>query len=89
VLIECRTYRLSGHSRGDRREYRARAEETQAWENEPIARFEAFLKQAKLLDDPAIEVRRAAAAGRIEAAIRFAEASPDPDPATVCEGVYA
>ena len=30
ALLECRTYRLSGHSRGDRREYRTREEEQAA-----------------------------------------------------------
>ncbi len=89
VLLECRTYRLSGHSRGDKREYRHANEESEAWQREPIRRFEAFLKAQKLVDDAALAERHAAAKTRIEAAIQFAEASPLPDPAGVAEGVYA
>jgi pyruvate dehydrogenase E1 component alpha subunit len=89
TLLECRTYRLSGHSRGDTREYRHRAEEDAAWKNEPIRRLEALLFAQGLLDETARAARHAAAGARIEAAIRFAESSPSPDPATVAEGVFA
>jgi pyruvate dehydrogenase E1 component alpha subunit len=89
VLIEALTYRLSGHSRGDKREYRDRVEEEQAWTREPIKRFEAHLKQAGLIDDERIAARHVEALERVAAAIRFAEASPLPDPASVAAGVYA
>jgi len=39
ALIELLTYRLSGHSRGDPREYRTRDEEATARTREPLARF--------------------------------------------------
>jgi len=89
VLLECRTYRLSGHSRGDKREYRHANEESEAWQREPIRQLEAYLKAQKLADDAALSARHDAARVRIEAAIRFAETSPLPDPASVTEGVYA
>ena len=89
ALLEFRTYRLSGHSRGDTREYRHRTEEDEAWQNEPIRRLETFLLAQGLLDEPARTSRHAEAKERIEAAIRFAEASPHPDPATAAEGVFA
>jgi TPP-dependent pyruvate/acetoin dehydrogenase alpha subunit len=89
VLIECRTYRLSGHSRGDKREYRTRAEEAEAWSREPIARFESFLTGAGLASDADLAARRADAEERVRAAIHFAEASAHANPATVAEGVFA
>lgn len=89
VLIECRTYRLSGHSRGDKREYRTRTEEMNAWKCEPIKRFASFMLQAGVADDTALALRRTKVEERVAAAIRFAEASPNPDPATVAEGVFA
>jgi len=89
VLLECRTYRLSGHSRGDKREYRHAHEESEAWQREPIRRFEAILQAEKLVDDAALAARHAAVRARIDEAIRFAEASPLPDAAAVAEGVYA
>jgi TPP-dependent pyruvate/acetoin dehydrogenase alpha subunit len=83
ALLECRTYRLSGHSRGDPRVYRTRDEERDAWTHEPIARLAAQLGPSPRLDDIARDVD-----GRIEAAIARAEAD------AICtddvrEGVYA
>ena len=89
VLLECRTYRLSGHSRGDKREYRHAHEESEAWQREPIRQFEAYLKTQNLVDDASIAARHAAAKARIEGAIQFAEHSPVPDPTSLAEGVYA
>ena len=89
ALLECRTYRLSGHSRGDRREYRTREEEQAAWRQEPIARLAERLRGEGLLDAAGQAEHEAAAAARVAAAIAFAEASPEPDPAAVGEGVFA
>ena len=89
VLLECRTYRLSGHSRGDKREYRHADEETEAWQREPIRRLEAVLQSQNLLDESSRTARHAAAKQRVEAAIQFAEESPLPETKDVAEGVYA
>ena len=88
-LLECQTYRLSGHSRGDPLEYRAKDEEVAAWQREPIARFEAYLLTQKLAIDADLAARHAAAKARIEKAIQFAEESPLPDAANVAQGVFA
>ncbi len=89
ALIECATYRLSGHSRGDPRVYRTREEEAAAWKNDPILRLEQRLKADGLLDDDALSARRHAMLTRIEEAIRFCENSPLPDPATLRDDLFA
>ena len=89
ALLECRTYRLSGHSRGDPRVYRTREEENDAWTREPIARFQKKLREEGLLDDVSVAEEEAAAKAAIEEAIRFAENSPMADVANVTEGVFA
>jgi pyruvate dehydrogenase E1 component alpha subunit len=89
TLLECHTYRLNGHSRGDPRVYRGSDEEAAAWQREPVARFEAFLTAQGLADAAAIAARRAAAERSVAEAIHFAETSPFPDPATVAAGVWA
>jgi TPP-dependent pyruvate/acetoin dehydrogenase alpha subunit len=89
ALIECRTYRLSGHSRGDPRLYRSREEERAAWQREPLARLEKLLRDDGRLDDAAVAVRRAAAGEAVAAAIRFAEESPPLEAALAAEGVWA
>jgi pyruvate dehydrogenase E1 component alpha subunit len=88
-LVECHTYRLSGHSKGDKREYRSPAEEAAAWENEPLARLAAELEK-QYPDAPGrIAQLNQQAAETIAAAIEFAVSSPDPDPSTVCDDLFA
>ena len=89
TLIECRTYRLSGHSRGDRREYRQAHEEHEAWQREPILRFAAQLRDQQVADEDALRACQEAVRQQVEAAIRCAEESPLPEIADVAEGVYA
>ena len=84
-LIESLTYRWRGHSKSDRQAYRSR-EEVKAWQQrDPIPRFAGRLG----ISDEALEALREQAKTRIDEAVAFADASPDPDLATILEGVYA
>ena len=89
VLLECVTYRLSGHSRGDPRVYRSREEEAAAWENDPILRLETHLKVDGTLTDDAAKTLREKAQACVDDAIRFAESSPLPDSASLQEDLFA
>lgn len=86
ALLECRTYRLSGHSRGDPRVYRDREEEALAWTKEPLVRcaqrYLAAGGQAAQL-----EQCRQVAEAAVEKAVRFADESALPDVASITEGV--
>lgn len=89
TLIESLTYRWRGHSRSDRQLYRTR-EEVKEWQTrDPIPRFGRLLIQAGYLVDEEMEAIRARAYQQIEEAVAFAENSPEPDPASIMEGVYA
>jgi len=89
TLVEAVTYRWRGHSRSDRQLYRTR-DEVKEWQaREPIARFANRLKEEGWLDDNLHENLRARANQRIEEAVAFADASPEPDVAGLMEGVYA
>jgi len=77
ALIECVTYRLSGHSRGDPRTYRTREEETTAHANDPVLRMERQLA----LTPEAIATHRQHALDKINAAVCFCEKSSLLDPA--------
>lgn len=89
TLIEAITYRWRGHSRSDRQLYRTR-EEVREWQaKDPIPRFADRLIQAGYLTEEGMEFIRQKAYQQIEEAVIFAENSPDPDPATIMEGVYA
>ena len=89
VLLECVTYRLSGHSRGDPRVYRSREEEAAAWENDPILRLETRLKADGTLTDATAKTLREKAQACVDDAIRFAESSPLPDSASLQEDLFA
>jgi len=89
ALLECLTYRMSGHSRGDPRVYRTREEEAEARKNDPILRLENGLKQDPAVNDDVLAVHRQVAQARIEEAIRFAETSPLPDPAALQNSLFA
>jgi pyruvate dehydrogenase E1 component alpha subunit len=88
-LIENVTYRWRGHSKSDANRYRTQ-EEIEAWKRKcPIARFrERLIARGELTETEANEIERLARAD-IDAAVAFAEASPEPDTSTIEEGVYA
>ncbi len=89
TLLECITYRYRGHSKSDRQRYRSR-EEVERWRSrDPIERFRAYLQGEGLLEEEEYEALRRSAVEQVEEAVRFAEASPEPDPSTLLEDVYA
>jgi len=85
TLVEAVTYRWRGHSKSDRQAYRTR-EEVKLWQQrDPIRRFANLLG----LSDEELNRYIEEAKARIEAAVAFAQASPEPDVSTILEGVYA
>jgi pyruvate dehydrogenase E1 component alpha subunit len=89
ALVECKTYRLRGHSKSDRNLYRTK-EEIEAWrKRDPIRRLEAELVQQGRFDPAELAELEKQAQQEIEQALEFAKASPDPDPAQLTRDVYA
>jgi TPP-dependent pyruvate/acetoin dehydrogenase alpha subunit len=89
TLIECKTYRFAGHSRGDPRRYRTSEEEAEWRRRDPIPRFRRELRRAGLLDAERDRALRAEARAAVRASVAFARASAEPDPRRLEEGVYA
>ncbi len=88
-LVECKTYRIRGHSKSDRNLYRTK-EEIQAWrEADPIARLERELRECDRFTSEELAAIEADARMQIDDALAFAKASPDPDPAQLTRDVYA
>ncbi|HEX9861004.1 MAG TPA: thiamine pyrophosphate-dependent dehydrogenase E1 component subunit alpha [Nitrospirota bacterium] len=89
TLIECKTYRYSGHSEHDMAKYRTE-DELLEWESrDPIQRFEYFL-QKKGHDLTAVLTEVGEKVARIvDEAVTFAEDSPDPDGPDAMDGLYA
>jgi len=88
-LIENVTYRWRGHSKSDANRYRTR-EEIEAWKQKcPIKRFRARLTEEEVLTEEDADQIEQEAYAAIDAAVAFAEASPEPALETIEEGVYA
>ena len=88
TLIECKTYRLCGHSRSDPRTYRTKEEEAEWQTRDPIPRFREWLvadgsASAAELDEIEADVERT-----IDEAIAFGDASPAPELADLYTDVF-
>lgn len=88
-FLELVTYRQRGHLEPDDRAY-VDPEEDRCWrERDPIRTLRGRLLAEGLADQAALSALEQRCRERIEAAVRFAEASPWPDPATLTALVYA
>jgi TPP-dependent pyruvate/acetoin dehydrogenase alpha subunit len=89
TLLEAFTYRYRGHSAADPEVYRER-EEVEEWrEKDPIETFAHRCVEAGVLGEREVGQAREAADKEVEAAVEFAEASPEPPLDTMYEGLYA
>jgi len=75
TLLEMQTYRYYGHSKSDKREYRTREEEDRWHEKDPILQLKAALE----LDESTFAAMEQNAEEEIEAAVKFAQESPEPE----------
>lgn len=88
-LIECKTYRLRGHSKSDRNLYRSK-EEIDAWRaRDPIGRLETELLAQQRVSEAQLTAIERAAQRTIDDAVEFAKSSPDPDARELTRDVYA
>jgi 2-oxoisovalerate dehydrogenase E1 component alpha subunit len=90
TLIEAKVYRFQPHtSDDDDRTYRS-PDEVKAWKgHDPLALFEARLREVGALDDASLAEIRARVKREVDEATDAAEAAPFPDPATFDRYVYA
>jgi len=89
TLVEAHTYRYYGHSKSDDCGYRS-AEEEAAWRaRDPLKLMRERLIAEGSLTEAAAEALAQEAEQIIADAIEFARNSPDPDPETLCDGVFA
>jgi acetoin:2,6-dichlorophenolindophenol oxidoreductase subunit alpha len=83
TLIECKTYRFTGHSRSDARDYRTDEEEAEWAARDPLLVLGTRLEQA------ALERLEADVRAELDDAVEFARSSPAPEPDEALDGVYA
>ena len=88
TYIEALTYRFRGHSISDPGTYRSEQEKKIWRERDPIPNFARWLKEEHQVKQEQIDAVDEEERKRIEAAIEFAEQSPDPDPEELWTDVY-
>jgi TPP-dependent pyruvate/acetoin dehydrogenase alpha subunit len=89
TLLECKTYRFVGHSRGDARGYRSKDEEASWRERDPITRLGNALVDSGRVAQEALAHAEDEVMAALDDAVEYARTSPDADPEQVREGVYA
>jgi pyruvate dehydrogenase E1 component subunit alpha len=90
-LLEVRTYRFMGHSMSDPLHgvYRTKEEVEEQKKRDPISQLALKLKEEGALDDAALDALDAEVRAVVEAAVQFADQSPDPDLAELASDVLA
>ena len=87
TLLEMKTYRYAGHSRGDPAKYRP-AGELERWkERDPIALYGKALQSRGVADEARLAAVRDDVTRSVAAAVAAAKASPVPDASSIFEHV--
>lgn len=88
TFIECKTFRMTGHSAHDAADYIPKKLFDEEAKKDPVARFEKLLLARKIVTAGRIRQMEEQITREIDDAVAFAEASPLPEGAQVLEGVY-
>jgi TPP-dependent pyruvate/acetoin dehydrogenase alpha subunit len=89
TLLVTESYRIDGHYAGEPEVYRDRAEVDQWRARDPIARFRATLTEQAVATSEELDSITANVRLTIDEALAFAKESPEPDPATALDYIYA
>jgi pyruvate dehydrogenase E1 component alpha subunit len=88
-LIECRTFRMTGHSAHDDADYVPK-EQFEEWKKkDPIQRFEARLLMDQIATESELKELAVRISQEVDDALALAESDPYPEPPETLEGVYA
>jgi acetoin:2,6-dichlorophenolindophenol oxidoreductase subunit alpha len=88
TLLECKTYRYSGHSRSDPGNYRPKEEVARWKERDPLELSRRRLLAGGLIDEPGLAALEARVHDEIEQAVAYARSSPEPAPDQLQRHVY-
>ena len=88
-LLECVTYRRRGHYEGDPEKYRDPVAEQEWAERDPLAQLQRRALNEGWIDESSAAAIERDTAAEIEEAVRFARASPFPEPEIATTLVYA
>ncbi|MCC7163429.1 MAG: thiamine pyrophosphate-dependent dehydrogenase E1 component subunit alpha [Anaerolineae bacterium] len=89
TLLVTEAYRFEGHYAGEPEVYRNRQEVDQYRQFDPIPRFREYLLKENKATDAELDAIDTEIKQEIARAIEFARSSPEPEPATAMDYVYA
>jgi acetoin:2,6-dichlorophenolindophenol oxidoreductase subunit alpha len=89
TLIIADTYRFYGHNVGEAVPYRTKEEVEERRKQDPIPRFEAWLAENGCLDEAGRKKVWEMINDDVEASVKFALESPDPDPSSAINDLYS
>jgi len=88
TLLECKTFRMTGHSAHDGAHYVPK-ELFDDWSaRDPIPRYQRLLVQEGIVSSKDVRQQESAIADEVDRALQWAEQSPYPDPEEGLKGVY-
>lgn len=88
ALIECKTFRMTGHSAHDAADY-VPGELFAEWSaKDPINRLETLMRECGLLSDESLDPLNQRVAAEVDEAVEWAVNCPFPEPGTLLDGVY-
>jgi TPP-dependent pyruvate/acetoin dehydrogenase alpha subunit len=89
ILLECKTYRFTGHSRSDARGYRTKAEEAEWLAKDPIPGLGNAMVAAGRISADNLTAVEDDVMRELDEAVEFARNSPDTTPEQALEDVLA
>ena len=87
-MIECKSFRMTGHSAHDAADYVPRALVEEWSKKDPILRLQKHMVEKGWATEVDFKSLHARILGEVEEAAEWALNSPPPDPATLSDGVY-
>ncbi len=89
TIVECKTYRYFGHSHSDPRAYRTREEEAEYRDRDPVQRLHKDMSVVGMLTEEEFEKTEDAVQKKLDGAMQYSEASPEPNPDQLYTDVFA
>jgi TPP-dependent pyruvate/acetoin dehydrogenase alpha subunit len=89
TLLVTEAYRFEGHYAGEPEVYRERSEVNEWRKKDPIPRYRNYLIDNKEADETELDAIDTEIKQEMAEAVKFAQDSPEPDPATAMDYIYA
>jgi TPP-dependent pyruvate/acetoin dehydrogenase alpha subunit len=87
-MVECKTFRMSGHSAHDGAEYVPRSLIEEWSKKDPILMLQKYMVERNWATEVDFKQLHARILAEVDQAVEWAENSPYPDPATLLDGVF-